>query len=296
MFTLVIANRKGGSAKTTTAVNLAAEYAQQGRRCLLIDLDAQCHSALGLGVKPHTPGSHWQSLLENGRQRLFSLLHSTSVDNLFYIPAGLSRGGNAKAQRLQQFLARKQLQQHFDLVIMDTPPHAGIEQDAALLAADALVIPFQLTPLGREGVAQLVNDLQLASKSRQRPLSFGLIPIMLDNRVNLDRQVLAEIIREYGQQRLLRGVRRNVSLAEAFDAGAPVNQFAARSRGAFDYHMLADDIARLWPDILPRQDTLSFRHRAEVSTLPVVTRKNQPAPEQPHRGIRLKKNCRQWHN
>ena len=86
MFTLVVTNRKGGTAKTTTAVNLAAEFAKQGKRCLLIDLDPQGHSGLGLGFKPLPDTASNLSILANGRQSLNSLLHETEIENLFFIP------------------------------------------------------------------------------------------------------------------------------------------------------------------------------------------------------------------
>jgi chromosome partitioning protein len=302
MFTLVVTNRKGGTAKTTTAVNLASEYARQGQRCLLIDLDAQGHSGLGLGIEPLSPEGRPQSILANGRQSLNSLLHETCFDNLFFIPPGQMPDTKAlQKERLLNFLARKQLAYHFDIVVIDTPPNAGIEQSAALMSADAVVIPFMPSPLGKTSVQQLLHDMKnTPSKNTSRRIPFALIPIMLDPRVNLDNRILSEMISAHGTKKILRGVRRNVKLAEAFDAGQPVNIFAARSRGAFDYHMLAEDIAGLWPKMLPRQNPLSFRETAEIKTLPTIDRKNE-AEKTPlipdtmtHRGIRLKDKCSQW--
>ena len=293
MFTLVVTNRKGGTAKTTTAVNLAAEFAKQGQRCLLIDLDNQGHSAIGLGIEPLNPDSQPQSILANGRQSLNSLLHETRYENLFFIPAGqLNEKQTLQKERLQNFLARKQLAQHFDLVVIDTPPNAGIEQTAALMSADAVVIPFLPSPLGKAGVQHLLDDMKaIPAKNNRKQIPFGLIPIMLDPRVNLDNRILSDMISLHGAERILRGVRRNVTLAEAFDAGQPVNVFAARSRGAFDYHMLAEDISGLWPTLLPKQNPLSFRKTAEIKTMkkPAVI----PEPHS-HRGIRLKDKCAQW--
>jgi len=293
MFTLVVTNRKGGTAKTTTAVNLAAEFAKQGQRCLLIDLDNQGHSAIGLGIEPLTPDSQPQSILANGRQSLNRLLHETRYENLFFIPAGkVSEKQTLQKERLQNFLARKQLAHHFDLVVIDTPPNAGIEQTAALMSADAVVIPFLPSPLGKAGVQHLLTDMKaIAAKNNRKQIPFGLIPIMLDPRVNLDNRILGDMISIHGSEKILRGVRRNVTLAEAFDAGQPVNAFAARSRGAFDYHMLAEDITGLWPKLLPKQNPLSFRETAEIKSL----KKPATTPEpQTHRGIRLKDKCAQW--
>jgi chromosome partitioning protein len=293
MFTLVVTNRKGGTAKTTTAVNLAAEFAKQGQRCLLIDLDNQGHSAIGLGIEPLTPDSQPQSILANGRQSLNRLLHETRYENLFFIPVGkVSEKQTLQKERLQNFLGRKQLAHHFDLVVIDTPPNAGIEQTAALMSADAVVIPFLPSPLGKAGVQHLLADMKvIAAKNNRNQIPFGLIPIMLDPRVNLDNRILGDMISIHGSEKILRGVRRNVTLAEAFDAGQPVNAFAARSRGAFDYHMLAEDITGLWPKLLPKQNPLSFRKTAEIKSL----KKPATTPEpQTHRGIRLKDKCAQW--
>lgn len=299
MFTLVVSNRKGGTAKTTTAVNLAAEYAHQGYRSLLIDLDAQGHSGIGLGFQPLHESARPQSILANGRQTLQNLLHETRFENLFYIaPGNINEKQTLQAERLHRFLSRKQLAASFDIVIIDTPPHAGIEQTASLMAADGLIIPFLPSPLGKAGVQQLISDLKnIKPMNGKKTISYGLIPIMMDTRVNLDKQILSDLIAEHGSEKLLRGVRRNVKLAEAFDAGEPVNVFAARSRGAFDYHMLAEDIAGLWPAISSGQSPLSFREKAQVSTFPAQRRKEKPAnTSENHRGIRLKDRCVQWNS
>ena len=296
MFTLVVTNRKGGTAKTTTAVNLAAEFAKQGKRCLLIDLDPQGHSGLGLGFKPLPDTASNLSILANGRQSLNSLLHETDIENLFFIPPGRHDAAKVRQPaRLSNFLNRKQVTATFDIVVIDTPPNAGIEQTAGLLAADGVLIPFMPTPLGKAGVHQLLEDMQaIMPGNSHRKIKYGLIPIMLDPRVKLDNQILSDMINTHGTEKILRGVRRNVRLAEAFDAGQPVNRFDARCRGAFDYHMLAEDIASLWPHIHPRQSSLSFREQAEIKSFPVRQKTPAIPADRSHRGIRLKDKCVQW--
>lgn len=298
MFTLVVTNRKGGSAKTTTAVNLAAEFAKQGKRSLLIDLDPQGHSGIGVGFKPLSETGSRQSILNNSRQALARLLHQTDINNLFFIPSGQHDADKqAQADRLAKFLARKQIHSSFDITVIDTPPNAGVEQTASILAADGVLIPFMPTPLGKEGVKQLLDDMiDITATAGTRKPGYGLIPIMLDSRVNLDKQILSDMINIHGTEKILRGVRRNVRLAEAFEAGQPVNIFDARSRGAFDYHMLSQDLQSLWPNLFPMQESLSFRKQAQIKVFPST--KKTPAKNEPvtHRGIRLKANCFRWNN
>lgn len=290
MFTLIITNRKGGTAKTTTAVNLAGEFARQGKRCLLLDLDPQAHAGIGLGFTPLQKDARPRSIFVNGRQSLLSLLHKTALDNLFYIPPGTHENRDLKADRLVNFLKRKQLQQHFDIVVIDTPPVDGIEQQAALNAADGVLIPFMPTPLGKAGVKDITCDIQAIRRSANKRLQYALIPIMLDNRVRLDNQILSDLIGIHGLERILRGVRRNVKLAEAFEVGMPVHHYDARCRGAFDYHMLAEDIAGLWPGLYPQQEPLSFRAPAPAALEPA---RSLPRSKS-HRGIRLKNQCNVW--
>jgi len=291
MFKLVVSNRKGGSAKTTTAVNLAGEFAQQGKRCLLIDLDPQAHAGMGLGYQPLQNDACPQNLLENGRQSLASLLFETRIDNLFYLPPGERRNKPMDATRLYKFLCRKQLAETFEIVVIDTPPNAGIEQTAALKSADAVVIPFMPTPLGKAGVQQMTADISQLKTFHGKRLPYALIPIMLDTRVRLDNQVLSDLIAIHGLERILRGIRRNVKVAEAFEAGCPVRHYDGRSQGAFDYHMLSQDMLALWPGLFPLQDSLSLRKPA-ARVIPV----NRQALEENlrHRGIRLKDKCQQW--
>jgi len=300
MFTLVVTNRKGGTAKTTTAVNLAAEFAQQGKRCLVIDLDPQGHTGLGLGFQSEDKNHQAQSILVNARQSVNQLIRQTDITNLSFISSTtLTENDAIKINRLENFLNRKQLVEKFDITVIDTPPNAGPEQQAAINCADGIIIPFMPSPLGKAGVQQILQDIKSkTARPNKSNANYALVPIMVDSRIKLDNRIVSEMVSEYGIEKMLRGIRRNVRLAEAFDAGQPVNLYDAHSRGAFDYHMLAEDISSIWPKLYAGKASLVEKANLSIiSDQTIRSRiKIKPNTHNSHRGIRLKSSCHQWNN
>lgn len=238
---LAITNRKGGSGKTTTAVNLAAELAARGQRILLVDADTQGHCALGLGVAP-TAGSRGLHRLFTGDQTdIEGLIVQTRWAGLDLIPADTrfdGRGLYDDETLLRQALAPLT---DYDLVVLDTPPSVDLVLLNALQAAHGVLIPVVPQVLGSAGVRQLSQLFyQVATRGRADLKLLGLLPVMCDHNVPSQARVLAELAQTFGSQRILRGIRPDVRLAEAFGAGVPVRDYAPRSRGAMDYFMLAE--------------------------------------------------------
>lgn len=265
---LAVTNRKGGSGKTTTAVNLGAELAARGWRVLLIDADTQGHCALGLGVAP-APGSAGLHGLFCGQSvPLHKLAVATRWDGLDLVPADTrfdGRGLQDDTTLLETALC--QLAQHsdYDLILLDTPPSVDLVLLNALHAADGVLIPVVLQSLGSAGVRQLAQLFyQVATQGRPQLKVAGLVPVMCDRSVPSQERILAELAQTFGSQRLLRGIRQDVRLAEAFGVGVPIRQHAPRSRGAMDYYMLTEELlARGILGAHPGEETQRI-HRAET--------------------------------
>jgi molybdopterin-guanine dinucleotide biosynthesis protein len=152
---IAIANCKGGTGKTTTAVNLAAELAHLERRVLLVDLDSQGHSGLGFGVSTerHSATAHkvfrqsGVDLSASIRRTAFERVHVVPADREFTIPAAAN-----DPHRLAEALAP--LKDRYDVVLIDTPPAADLPLVAALTAAHCVLVPTQLTHLAHDGLVQ----------------------------------------------------------------------------------------------------------------------------------------------
>ena len=247
---LVVTNRKGGTGKTTTSVNLAAEFAAQGRLVLLIDMDTQGHCAVGLDIAPAKDAATVHSLFLPGSSRLSDAIYPTAWTNLDLIPANqmFEHGtGGGEPTRLARALHDEGLNKRYDLIIIDSPPSLDDLLMNALCAARKVLIPFVPHHLSGEGIRNLARILfRVASGPNPDLKLLALLPIMLDRRVGQHRSVADGVARQFGQGRLLSGIRTDIKLAESFALRRPVRAYMPGCRGARDYAVAAREIgARL---------------------------------------------------
>ncbi len=247
---LVVTNRKGGSGKTTTAVNLAAELAARGERVLLIDLDTQGHCALGLGVAVQKGEATVHDLFASG-QPLRSALRESPWENLHLLPANplFEHGSGSRDEfLLRRALANEGLHDRYDTILLDTPPSLDILLLNALHAADRVLVPFLPHFLAGEGVRQLARVLfrVASSRSNQGLRVLGFLPVMCDTRIGQHRQVMGSVAHQFGASRMLAGIRNDIRVAESFAAGKPVRYHAPKSRAAEDYRAVAEAVLVRW--------------------------------------------------
>jgi len=241
--TLVITNRKGGTGKTTTSVNLAAEFAASGQRVLLIDLDTQSHCAVGLGIQVARGEATVHNLLLDPALRLRPLIRQTQWPGLDLVPADplFDHGaGQADQTRLAHALQEEGLLADYDLILLDTPPSLDVLLMNALVAAQRVLVPFVPHALSGEGIKSLARVLFKVSAGANPELRLlGFLPLMLDRRIGHHRGVTEGVAHQFGAQRMLSGVRCDIKLVEAFAHRMPVRYHAPKSRGAEDYANVA---------------------------------------------------------
>jgi chromosome partitioning protein len=245
---LAVANQKGGVGKTTTAVNLAASFAVSERRTLLVDVDPQANASSGIGVGPQTT-QIYDALI--GRCALKDVTVPTELEFLKVAPSGPDLvgaeielvGAADRERRLAHVLA--DARDDYDIVLIDCPPSLGLLTLNALTAADAVLVPLQAEYYALEGLARLLDTIELVRAELNPTLTLeGVVLTMMDARSNLCRQVADEVRSHLGDRVFETEIPRNVRLSEAPSHGRPALLYDVRSKGAVAYLRVAEEILR----------------------------------------------------
>ncbi len=277
---LVVANQKGGVAKTTTSINLASYLGQFGKKVLLIDLDPQANATSGLGIDKSKVGKSIYDVLI-GQGSIEAVIQKTSSQNVHVVPANLALVGAeielVHAPRREFILAdsiiKNESINQYDFVIIDTPPSLGLLTINALTAAESVLIPMQCEYYALEGLAQLYKTIQLVRKKSNPSLHIeGLVFSMVDMRANLTVQVMDEVKKILKDKVYETVIPRNVRLAEAPSFGKPIVDYDKTSKGAEAYERLAKEfLARqasdfASPNPLPKGESGISTGEAQTNT------------------------------
>jgi chromosome partitioning protein len=273
---IVIANQKGGVAKTTTAVNLAAYLTKFNKKVLLIDLDPQGNASSGCGIdKDNVQNSIYHVLI--GNEKIENVIQESPFPGLFVAPADIALVGaeielvsaDNREHSLSKALSNIISINQYDFILIDTPPSLGLLTLNALTAAHSVLIPMQCEYYALEGLAQLYKTISLVRQNLNRDLQIeGLVFVMVDPRTNLTLQVINEVKKLLKEKVYETTIPRNIRLAEAPSHGKPILSYDKLSKGAEAYEKLALEFLKRNTQPSPAQ---SADEGAQIATPQEVT-------------------------
>jgi len=246
-----IANQKGGVAKSTTAINLAAGLSIAGYKVLLIDTDPQANTTqvfIHPSIEIPLEKSLYQVIIRFSP--LSAVMRETQFPNLYFAPAHIRLSGvdlelaqafDNRSARLKQ--AVDQIKSQFDYVIIDNPPSLGLLTINSFVASDKLIIPVSTAFFALTGLVQLQETIAMVKQTQLNPELdiLGVVCTFVEN-TNVSRDVEQQLRGHFGDLVFQTKVPKNVSLEEAHSHHTHVFDYAPNSSGAAAYQKLVQEV------------------------------------------------------
>ena len=242
---IAFANQKGGVAKTTTTLNLAAAFAERGHRVLCVDMDPQGNLTMSQGIDPDTLEQsmfdvlvHDLSIKEVIKRREIDVA-CASIDL-----AGAEIAMSTKIGRERSLTkALIAVDGDYDWVFVDTPPSLGLLTVNALTAADQVIVPVQCEYLSMRGLLQLQNTLAMIRENLNPDVQIaGILPTMVDTRTLHAKEALEILEENFGDRVFGARIRKTVRFAEAPVKGMSVLKYDPKGTAADAYRQLAKEV------------------------------------------------------
>ncbi len=240
---VAISNQKGGTGKTTTAVNLSSLLSMFGNKVLIVDIDPQCNASSGLSVMSSQITSY-ELIIEKVPIR--EAISGCIVEGLGVVPSSQDLIGvdvelvGIPKREFRLYEGISPVLNEYDVVIIDCPPTLSLLTISALAAADSVLIPVQAEYYALEGLAQLISTIRVVKEKLNPKIDIqGILITMYDARTNLSESVASEIRKTFDEKVYSSVIPRNIKVSESPSYGKPVVLYAPQSQGAKAYYEFA---------------------------------------------------------
>jgi chromosome partitioning protein len=258
MRTIAVVNQKGGCGKTTTAVNMAAAFAELGKRVLLVDFDPQGHATIGLGTDPdNLEHTVYDCLIDPDVPLHGIIIHCAEHVDLVPGSVMLSSADLELAampdKDLRLARALRRVRDSYDVCVIDSPASVGLLTLNALVTSSDVVVPVQVHYYALEGLKRLLETVRFI-RERFHPYSMENIRLLLtfvEERAAFSRKIQQQLRDIFGDLVLDTVIHRDNHLAEAPGASQSILCYAPRSKGTADYRALASEILTGSPRTAP---------------------------------------------
>ncbi len=245
---IAVSLRKGGSGKTTTAVNLATALHKKGKRTLLVDLDPQANATISVGIDPLKVNKHINTLFTDINANINEAILKTSFD-LALLPSHPDLAQTEAGMRATQIGLLKGLLDPidglFDYIVIDTPPAESYLTVNAMAYVDEVIIPLQTHYLAMRGLQDALQEIDQVRQGLNPKLKVaGILPTMVNNRTNIAKTVLDAVSEAYDKYLYPFQVDFSIKHAEATLAGLPIVLYDPTHQGSLVYMKLADSIIK----------------------------------------------------
>lgn len=247
---VAVLNQKGGSGKTTTAVNLAVGLALSGKKILLVDFDPQGNATTSLGLMKREMDNTMRDVLY-GKCGIEEAVLETECDGLSLIPANIKLSGieaylNAQTAPIAVLNNKlKGIKENYDYVFIDSPPTLNIIATNVLTASDSVLIPIQAEPFALEGMVDLLEVIDIVAEDLNSPTKIkGVLLTKFKPKTKLGREVKAEVQKYFEEELYKTEIPENIRVAEAPGYNMPVISYDPDCTGTKAYLKLTEEFLK----------------------------------------------------
>jgi chromosome partitioning protein len=242
---IAFANQKGGVAKTTTTLNLAAAFVERGHRALCVDLDPQGNLTMSQGIDPDTLEVSMYDVLVHGTS-LREVIKRREVDvaaaSIDLAGAEIAMSTMIGRERALE-KAFEPIKEDYDFICIDTPPSLGLLTINALTASDKVIVPVQCEYLSMRGLIQLQNTVSMIKENLNPKLEIeGILPTLVDSRTVHAKEAIEILEENFGDRVFASRIRKTIRFAEAPVKGMSVLKYDPDGKAASSYRQLAEEV------------------------------------------------------